>query len=550
MQNLANLLVQELKARGVEIVFGLPGGEIVPVIDGLRRWGIRLVMVYHETTAAFMAAVTARVTGKPAVCLTTLGPGATNVVSGVAHAFLDRAPILVITAQSAALDHEPRLNTHQVIDGEAMFSPITKASLRLTEIKPQALLSKAYAFMTQDQPGPVNLRLVNEDALKLVKAEMSDPHPDSDASRIRDTANINGDVEKATQTLAQAKQPILVLGLGVEPEAPYEAIRALAEAIQAPVIVTPKAKGAFPADHPLFVGVIGLTRTDPAYQILDEADCIIAIGFDVVELVKTWDQTAPLIWLAQWENHDPILENTRAELVGSMSLALQDLQKISVKTQPDWGEVRVTQFRRILAEQVLPKPAEGRMLPQTVLKTLHDMLPREAMLTVDVGSHKIFFSLNWPTYTPNRFMLSNGLSCMGYGLPAAIAASLALPDEVVVCITGDAGLSMCLGELGLINQLNTAIIMIVMNDCALDLIRSHQIRSGYEPHGTEFTNPDFVAIAKGYQLDAYRVQDEVELRAALQTALDTRQATLIEAMIDPISYPTTPVKEVEVGQVY
>lgn len=530
MPTIAEILTQTLSSSGIDTVFGLPGGENSELMDALRRAGIRFVLVRNESSALFMADVRARLTGKPSVALTTLGPGAANAYAGIAHAWLDRAPVLVITAQTPRrlLDH----HTHQVLDTQAIMRPVTKHTEELTTANVADQVRHALHLTLSGRPGVVHLGLSSETAsanyeLQITNYETQAPSPPQSP---------NLSISTLQSLLSSSKHPIIVAGLGLEPERPYSALRHLAEVLDAPVIVTPKAKGAIPDDHPLAAGVIGLARTDPAYEILDEADLILAVGFDVVELVKPWQQVAPLFWIAPWENTDPKIA-AAAECVGEMEPVLRQLSEAA--SPSGWGQERVAQWRQKLAARSLPMPQPGRMLPQSVLKILRTETPREIFVSTDVGSHKIFFGLEWPAYTPNRYMLSNGLSSMGFGLPAAAAAALTL-GEPTLCITGDAGLAMNMGELGLIAELDLPVLTIVMNDNALDLIRSHQKRNGKAPYGVEFANPDWMQIANAYRLAGYRVSNENELTAAIHNALANRKPVLIEALIDPISYPTTP----------
>ena len=255
-------------------------------------------------------------------------------------------------------------------------------------------------------------------------------------------------------------------------------------------------------------------------RILDDADCIIAVGFDVVELVKPWQHNAPLLWIAPWANEDPVLP-AAVELVGPMTPVLQQFADSSFATADGWGQQRVAALRQTLAARPKPEPAPGRLPPQTVLQSLRRLLPDESLLAVDVGSHKIFSSLEWPTYVPNRFSLSNGLSSMGFALPSAIGASLALEGAPTVCLTGDAGMAMVMGELGVLAEYQLPVIVVVLNDGAIDLIRSHQVRSGKPIYGTEFTSPNFSQIAAAYGLASSRVDSEESLDAAIAAALST-----------------------------
>jgi acetolactate synthase-1/2/3 large subunit len=517
----------------------MPGGESVEVLDGLRRRGIWFVLVHNEPSAVFMADATARLTGKPGVCLTTLGPGAANAVVGVAHAYLDRSPVLLLTAQIPDRLH-PR-HTHQWVDLQALFKPITKHSFKLAPASADETVCAALALATSGRPGPVHIQVTNQDA-----AQPALPGPAPLEKPLGAGAAVSP-ISMAREVLARSRRPIIVAGLGLEPEKPYTALRKLAEAAAAPVITTPKGKGSLPDDHPLAAGTIGLTRGDPAYQLLDEADCVLALGFDVVELVKPWDQPAPLIWVAPWANDDPPL-NAQVELVGPMQPVLEHLAVSSYAAAPDWGTARVAAHRELLNRQVLPTLARGRMLPQAVVRAVRASVPPDSVLATDVGSHKILSGLAWPAYAPNSFLVSNGLSSMGFALPAAMAASLARPGRPTVCFTGDAGLAMVIGELGLLARLQTPVIVVVFNDGALDLIRSQQVRAGKHVYGTEFVNPDFTQIAAAYQIDACRVSSEEECAEAVRAAVAAARPALIEALIDPVSYPTAPPPAARPGQ--
>jgi len=537
MATVAETLVDTLAAAGIDTVFGLPGGEVVEILDAIRRRALRFVFVHNESSAVFMADAMARITGKPGVALTTLGPGATNAVAGVAHAYLDRSPVLVITAQKP--DALLPDYTHQVLDLHALYRPITKGSFQLTAANVQATTQHALQLAQHGRPGPIHLQISNEEAtLKSAECGVRSAEWQKEADGV-DISFTAEKLEQARRLLAAAQRPVIVVGPGLEPEQPYASLCELAIAANAPVIVTPKAKGALADDHPLAAGVIGLTRTDPAYALLDEADCIIAVGFDVVELVKQWAQPAPLIWIAPWANVDPALP-AQVEFVGAMAPVLEQLADSEYATSPAWGANRVAAFRHKLAQCTLPAPAADRLLPQQVLATLRSHLQRDTLLAVDVGSHKILSSLEWPTYTPNRFLVSNGLSCMGFALPSAIGASFALGGQPTVCLTGDAGMAMVMGELAVLAQWQLPVIVVVLNDSAIDLIRSHQVRAGKPVYGTEFPSPNFAQIATAYGLAAARVTNEAEYAAALTTALASGHPMVIEVMLDPSSYPTTP----------
>jgi acetolactate synthase-1/2/3 large subunit len=291
---------------------------------------------------------------------------------------------------------------------------------------------------------------------------------------------------------------------------------------------------------------MGLTQTDPAYAVLQEADCVLAVGFDPVELVRPWSHPAPLLWIAPWENADPALP-AAAEIVGALAPSLIRLAEARPAVEADWGEARVARHRADFARQRVasaPEPGtasgRSRMSPQQVLGALREVLPEETLVGVDVGSHKILACLDWPMSLPNRFLVSNGLSSMGYGLPAAVAAGLAFPDTPALCLTGDAGLAMTLGELGTLAEAGGPVLVVVFKDDALDLIRSHQRRAGLPSFGTEFRGPDFSRIAEAHGIEGVRAADPSAVAKAAERALRAKAPLLIEAVIDPAAYPTTP----------
>ncbi|MCY3719179.1 MAG: thiamine pyrophosphate-binding protein [Anaerolineaceae bacterium] len=528
--NMAGAIAGALGEAGIRRVYGLPGGENVEVLEALRRIGMDFVLVHNESSALYMAAAAARLESRPGVCLTTLGPGLANAIAGLGHAWLDRAPLLLLTAQ--APEALAGRHTHQVIDQQALTRPLTKAAHALRPGEDAAgivleLLRAAFG----GRPGPVHLQV----SRSVAAAPAPSPGSSQGFSLPLATAPDLKDLEGARSLWRAARRPLVLAGLGVDLQGCQAELTALAEAGQAPVIVTPKAKGVIAGMHPLAAGAIGLTRSDPVYELLEEADCLLAVGFDVVELVRPWEVAAPLIWLAPWDNEDPPL-SAAASFTGDMAPVLRQLTQVPANAEGAWGAARVARLRETLAQRRFPVPEKGRMSPRELLAALRRAAPPDTPLAVDVGSHKILASLEWPDARPRRFFLSNGLSCMGYGLPAAIGASLALGRAPALCITGDAGMAMVTGELELVTRLGAPVVTIVMNDGALDLIRLAQVRAGAPAWGTEFGNPDFARIAAAYGIPALRSGDLEACETAVREALGAGQALLVDALIDPAGY--------------
>lgn len=533
MSTVAQVIAESFRSAGITRVFGLPGGETVELLDELRLQEIDFILVKNESSAVFMADSYAQITRRPAVCMTTLGPGAANAVMGVAHCYLDRTPVVIITAQKP--DSQLVGYTHQVIDLHALFAPITKASIKVTSSNAGQVVSQALALATTGRPGPVHLQLASD-----VAAEPSEgPAVTHNADTTEHEMPPEAEIMAAQALLAESKRPLIMAGLGMEPQAPYAQLANLAEILQAPVITTPKAKGALPYDHPLCAGVIGLARNESILELVVESDCVIAVGFDVVELVRKWDYSGDLIWVAGWLNEDPRL-SSKCELVGDMAKILERLATVTPVTTEEWGVPRLIRYASEHQAPDVVSPAPGHMTPQATLRILREATEQDAYLAVDVGAHKIYSSDEWAAYTPNRFLLSNGLSSMSYALPAAIGAVEAEPDAQVICLTGDAGLAMNMGELGVLSERHLPVVVILLNDGAIDLIRSHQRSAGKPIFGTEFSPPHYARIAEAFGIDARRVGSDSEFANALQEALARRQPALIEVMLDPTSYPTTP----------
>lgn len=530
----AGMVAGGLRAGGVDTVFGLPGGENVHLLEALRRAGVRFVLCEHENAAAFMASAAAQVTRRPAACLTTLGPGAVNGTAGVAHAFLDRCPVLAITAQMPdAL--QPR-HTHQLIDLHRLFAPITKATLAVTLWNAAGAVREALRIACAGTPGPVHLQLANDVAALDADLPPAAPEPDPAGAPVAPLPP-NADLARAAAGLAAAERPVVVAGLGLEPEAPYAALRVFAERLGAPMLTTPKAKGAAPASHPLAAETIGLTRTDPGYELIAESDRVIAVGLDVVEVVLPWSAPAPVLWIAPQRDRIGAAAAEQA-LIGPIGPTLAELTGRLPQSRSGWGAERAAHYRqarRSRSRTAAGRAAAGTVAPQDVLREARAALPPEAVVTTDVGSHKILAALEWDAELPNRYLVSNGLSVMGFGPAAAAGAALA-GCAPVLCVTGDAGLLMCAGGLAALAQMSTPVVLLVLLDGALDLIRAHQRRAGAAPFGTEFPAPDAARIAAAFGLPAVTVDTAAGLRRELARAAPRAGASVIAVRIDPDCY--------------
>jgi acetolactate synthase-1/2/3 large subunit len=527
----ARLVGERLRAAGVRYVTGHPGGEVVDLIEGFRQAGLEFVLTRHETAAAFMSEAMAGASGIPGVCIATLGPGATNLVTGVAQAYLDRAPLIAFTGQLPADRFE--ITTHQKLDLRALFAPITKWQARLSARNAEDVIDRALREVLRVRRGPVYVE-VPSDVPRMVTDRRSDPQilyvpPGTPAT----SAVVDRDhTRRAAHLLCRAKRAVMLVGMDANDEAAGPALRRFAEEWRIPVMVSPKAKGAFREDHPLFLGTIEMLGTAKLYEYIDGCDLVIMVGFDPVEFDRDWTARSDVIHVGPLPNDDRYYASA-AELVGPVSESIAALRSLAgaPNMARDADEVRAFRdsFRAFVA------PARDRLTPQQVLVELRATLPENALVTCDVGYNKAVTGQCLPMYEPKTFFMSNGLSSMGYGLAAALGLKLRYRDLEVACVLGDGGFAMVMAELETAVRERLAVTVVVLADDALSQIKAAQERKGYPVTGTTFGGLDYVALAKGFSIPGRDVHTVAECREALR-ARSSDRPTLIAAHVDPSAY--------------
>jgi len=523
MHTVAQTIARTLAQAGVRYVFGHPGGEVAHLLEAMRQEEIPFVLTRHEATAAFLAASWGELSGQPGVCLSTLGPGATNLLSGVAHAFLDRCPMIAITAQLAT-DRQIRA-THQQLDLTRLYGPVTKATIKVAADNAATAVEQAVYLATTERPGPVHLEIPSNVATQQHVGSTRGVHFGNVGAASAPS------VDEAARLLATAAKPAILAGIGaVRCNASASLVR-LAEALSAPVVTTPKAKGVFPEDHPLAAGVMDMTGEAVVNALLQEADVLVAAGFDVVELIKPWAFQAPLIHIDTVPNIDQLYQASH-EVVGDVSAALGRLAETALPSL--WPADRIAEHRRRLRAALVPR-CSG-LAPHTVMETVREVLPRDGVVASDVGAHKILLGQVWTAYEPRTYLVSNGLSSMGTGIPGAMAARLLWPERAAVAIVGDGGLGMYLGEIETAVRLGLSLPIVVLVDGSLSLIKLGQVQRGYVPSGVDFAPPRLAEMAECFGATGVRVETAAHVRQALEGALDRRGVTLIEAIVDARAY--------------
>jgi acetolactate synthase-1/2/3 large subunit len=545
----AAAVAARLRDAGITHVFGYPGGETLDLLDAFRGAGLEFVLTRHEAAASFAALAWGELTGTPGVCLATLGPGATNLVSGVAAAMLERAPMLAITAQLPRARYET--TTHQRVELTRLFAPITKASMRLDPGDALRTIERAIRLATTGRPGPVHIEVPSDvpkspcadtigAAFFGARSEAGRRLPRPAAAPDSLTPLPQAGLSAVADLVARAARPLMLVGVGAR-RAGQGPLVALAEAAGLPVVVTPKVKGLMPESHPLFGGVIEMLGTRHLTAWISEADAFVFCGFDAVELDMLWDMDRPAALLDEVVDTDAYYR-ADVELTGDLEWALAALaglgpQRLRGDRQESDGARRAALARALLDAKLAGAPAPGMLSPRQIIEAVRagasDPL---ALVATDVGAHKMAAGQLWRSELPGCFLMSNGQSSMGYGLPAAMAAKLQQPSRQVAAIVGDGGLGMYLGELETFARLRLAVPIVVMVDGQLTLIRMGQERRGYDRYGVDFGTPDYPSLARSLGGHGAFACDQEAIASEVRAAFGCGTFSLIAAPVDERLY--------------
>ena len=528
--NAAALLVKCLEQEGVRVIFGVPGEETLALTDAFLDARMQVVVARHEQGAAFMADVYGRLSGRAGVCVSTLGPGATNLLTGVADAYLDHAPLVAITGQ-ASLNRRHK-ESHQYIDVISMFKPVTKwnASIPRADVIPEAV-RKAFKIAQTEKPGATHVELpedvadqsITDEALRplVVQAPvMPEPAPSQ--------------VQRAVHALSSAKRPVILAGNGIIRGKASDAVRTFARAFHIPVLHTFMAKGVMPDSDPLSLHTLGLAARDYAAMAMEQADVVLTVGYDVVEY-------APCFWNPRRDKRIVHLDSMPAEVdehyivdvgvLGDLRLSLQLIQGQMSGFDSSWAP----QARKMVAERLeaeLAGPPSWPLRPQHIMRELRAVLKDDDIVVCDVGAHKLWMARMFPCETPNSCIISNGFAAMGIALPGAIAAKLLSPERRVVAVTGDGGFLMNSQELETAVRLKLPLVVFIWRDNGYGVIRwKQEVRFG-RTSSVDFGNPDFVRYAESFGAAGYRVTEPGELRPILEHALQRDVPAVIDCPVD------------------
>lgn len=523
----AELFIKCLENEGVREIFGIPGEENLDVMDALLDSNIRFILTRHEQGAAFMADVYGRLTGKAGVCLATLGPGATNLVTGVADANMDHAPVVAIAGQAATT----RLHkeSHQVLNLVRMFDPITKYATQIREPEIIAeVVRKAFKVAQSEKPGcsfidfPENIAEMRVEGHEPLTVQMPKP-PAPPIEK----------VEQAAQLLNEAKFPIIMAGNGVIRSKAGQDLVDFAHKLNIPVATTFMAKGVMPCNNALSLGTVGLQARDFISCGFERADLILCIGYDMVEY-------HPHLWNKNKQHRIVHIDQHQAEVdehyivacgvLGDIGESLRSIAKSAhARPAPEIGNLRTL----INAElENYANDVDFPVKPQKIIWDLRQALNPDDVVISDVGAHKMWMARLYPALQPNTCIISNGFASMGIAVPGAIAAKIAKPECTAVAVTGDAGFMMNSQEIETAMRIGTPVVILIWNDQEYGLIKWKQQAEFGRESNIAFTNPDFVKYAESFGAKGYRVEKTQDLLPTIKQAIADNTVVLIDCPVD------------------
>jgi len=538
MSRAADIIARKLHDAGCRQAFGIPGGEVLALMDALEVAGINFHLVKHENNGGFMAEGTHHANGAPGILLATVGPGVVNAVNVVANAWQDQVPLIFLTGCMDAA--EAQTFTHQVFDHTRVLGPITKASFTVPAGAVEATVEKALAIAMDGRPGPVHLDV----PISVAKGEEGNNRPIRHAKPAPVRPAPGPAWEAACAAFNDAERPLIIAGVDVLHQGAAEGVAALSRQFGIPVLTTYKAKGVVPEDDPLSLGGHGLSPKSFGIvkPLIDQADTIILAGYDPIEMRAEWcdpwdprvgpDGDGPTVIEFSAAANTHFVHQATMSFIGDVGAGLAALRENAVRNGA-WSGGEVAGTRKALAE-AFPRTEDWG--PAAVIDVVREHLPREGVASVDTGAHRILLSQQWECYGPRTLLQSTGLCTMGTALPLAIGYKLANPDIPVVAFSGDAGMEMVLGELATARDKKLAIPVIVFVDESLGLIELKQRRDGMDSLGVDFAGTDFAAVAKAMGGHGVTIDNRADLEMAVDGAFNADTFTLIACPIGRKAY--------------
>ncbi|WP_237064979.1 acetolactate synthase large subunit [Microbulbifer guangxiensis] len=525
----SDLFVRALEAEGAEYVFAIPGEENLDLLESLRGSKVKLIVTRHEQAAGFMAATYGRLTGHSGVCLSTLGPGATNLVTAAAYAQLGAMPMVMVTGQKPI--KSSKQGQFQIIDVVDMMQPLTKFTKTIVSgDNVPAHVREAFRLAEEERPGATHLEFPEDIAREHSTMPVLEP------SYTRRPIAEEKAIRQAAEAIAAARKPLLLIGAGANRKLTAKMLREFVAKLGIPTITTQMGKGVIDESGPHFIGNTALSDGDFVHRAIDQADLIINVGHDVVEKPPFFMRPggAEVVHINfNSAKVDPVYF-PQIEVVGDIANSLWQLKE-RLEPQQHWSFADAHRIRDALQKHIVDGCGDDSfpMRPQCLVQQVRDVMPENGILALDNGMYKIWFARNYPAHSPNSVLLDNALATMGAGLPSAMAAKLVYPDRRVLAICGDGGFMMNSQELETAVRLKQDLVILLLRDDAYGMIKWKQAQMEFHEFGLDFGNPDFVAYAESYGAHGHRVGATAEFKPLLEHCFTEGGVHLIDV---PVNY--------------
>lgn len=528
----SDLFVKALEKEGVEYIFGLPGEENLDFIESVRKSDkIKLILTRHEQGAGFMAATYGRLTGKAGVCLSTLGPGATNMVTPTAYAQLGAMPMVILTGQKPI--KTAKQGKFQIIDVVEMMGPLTKYTKSVTHGQNvPAIVREAFRKAQEERPGAVHIELPED----IAQEKVDNPHIFEVVDYRMPYAGSTA-ISDAVAMIKKAKKPLLLIGAGANRKRASKALTTFVDAVGIPFFNTQMGKGIIDERHDLYLGTAALSDDDFLHEAIDNADLIINVGHDTIE--------KPPFFMHAGDNRKVIHVNffpaeigevyfPQLNVIGDIANSIEQLTKELKPLRDQWEKDKFLEVRKNVNSHLSKYEEDDRfpILPQRLVKISRDVLPDNGMITLDNGIYKIWYARNYRCHIQNGLILDNALATMGAGLASAMMTKMLYPNRKVVSVNGDGGFMMNSQELETAVRLGLDMVVIILNDNAYGMIQWKQEGMGLTDYGLEFTNPDFVKYAESFGAHGYRPESVADFEQTFQEVLDKKGLHIIDLAVD------------------
>ena len=525
----AQNVAQSLYDNKIKYIFGIPGGgSSIDLIEECTKKGLEFVLTQHETTAALMAIVYGQLTNTIGVSLSIMGPGAINLCAGAGYAYWERHPLMCITeTYDPSLYNEMSL---QKIDHSKLFNTMAKASITLGNLDAQELVNKAITLSSEERPGPIHFDMPHSDASNSVISYWK-----SDDHYIKTEKASNNQIDSIITAIESANFPLIIGGPLVYRNNSIKSFVALAEHLQCAAMVTSKARGIIPENHPLFMGIVSGVYDQSTFegQAISKADLIISIGLDRMELLSPWEHTQPHIIIDTMKNpHEPI-GTPKYEIYGDLDEILSKL-KSTLKKRITWDTQDIKEFWETSLSKLELKNPE--ITATSVIHTIRKLAPKNTILTTEAGIYGRVALYVWKVFSPNTYFDSSGANTMGFSIPAALASCIARPKQRTIALIGDAGFLMRATELEIATRLKLHPIIVIFTDRTLGMIRVKQSSKKYRRNGVDLSVTNFVKIAESFGGQGFIANSIQEFKQHFTTALNNNQLTIIDVRVNPNTY--------------